>query len=140
MVLGAIVGYAIGHFLWLLPDGGFTQFAQYLFNHVPGFTEVNYLNAQNLYNKWSYSILLFSTVIPLPYQILSITAGAFEFNIYAFVLATMVFQGLRFFFLAWLIVRYGEGVTAIFKKNMKIIALISAILFFIIYLISKIST
>ena len=137
MVLGAIAGYIIGHYLWLLPDGSFTLFAQYLFNHIPGFTVANYLNAQNLYIKWSYSILLISTVLPLPYQVLSITAGAFEFNFYTFILATLVFQGLRFFFLAWLVVRYGEGVKTIFRKNLKIISLITIILLFIIFIISK---
>lgn len=138
MALGSIVGYSIGHFLWLLPDGNFTPFAQYLFNHIPSFTIENYQNAQSLYIKWSYSILLFSTVIPLPYQLLSITAGAFEFNIFTFVLATFVFQGLRFFFLAWLIVKYGEEVTAIFQKNMKIITMITIILLLIIYVFSTI--
>jgi len=140
MVLGAIIGYAIGHFLWLMPDGSFTQFAQYLFHHIPGFTEVNYQNAQNLYIKWSYSILLFSTILPIPYQILSITAGAFEFNIYAFALATLIFQGFRFFFLGWLIVRYGEGVRTIFKENLKIIALVSAAILFIIIVVTTISS
>ncbi|HEY3390254.1 MAG TPA: hypothetical protein VGK38_11820 [Prolixibacteraceae bacterium] len=137
MVLGSIVGYSFGHFLWLLPDGNFTGFAMYLFNHIPGFTEGNYQYAQLLYIKWSYSILLFSTIIPLPYQILSITAGAFEFDILAFILATLVFQGLRFFFLAWLIVRYGEGVTAIFQRNLKFIAITSAILIAIIIIATK---
>jgi len=140
MVLGAIIGYSIGHFLWLMPDGSFTHFAQYLFNHIPGFTEANYQNAQNLYIKWSYGILLFSTILPIPYQILSITAGAFEFNIYAFALATFVFQGLRFFVLGWLIVTYGEGVRTIFKENLKIIALVSAAILIIIIVVSKISS
>ncbi len=140
MALGAIVGYSVGHFLWLLPDGSFTEFAQYLFNHIPGFTEVNYQNAQNLYVKWSYTILLFSTIIPIPYQILSITAGAFEIDIFAFILATLVFQGVRFFFLAWLIVRYGERVRIMFKENLKVIALVSALILFIIIFVSKISS
>ncbi len=140
MALGAIAGYMIGHFLWLLPDGSYTQFAHYLFNHIPGFTEVNYLNVQNLYIKWSYIILLFSVILPLPYQVLSITAGAFGFNIFTFILLTFVFQGLRFFFLAWLIVRYGERVSAIFQKNLKVIALITVIILFIIIIATKIGS
>jgi len=140
MVLGSIVGYSIGHFLWLLPDGSFTQLAHYIFNHIPGFTEQNYQHAQSLYIKWSYGILLFSTIIPIPYQILTITAGAFEIDIFAFILATIVFQGLRFFSLAWLIIKYGEDVTAVFKKNIKIIAVITVILLLIIYIISVIGS
>lgn len=140
MVLGSIVGYSIGHFLWLLPDGSFTQFAHYIFNYIPGFTELNYQHAQSLYIKWSYSILLFSTIIPLPYQILTITAGAFEIDIFTFILATIVFQGVRFFSLAWLIIKYGEGVTAVFKKNIKIIAVITIILLLVIYILSVIGS
>lgn len=140
MVLGSIIGYTIGHFLWLLPDGNFTNFALYFFNHIPGFTEANYLSAQNLYIKWGYMILLFSTVIPLPYQILSITAGAFAFNIYAFALATLVFQGIRFFLLAWLIVRYGVGVSVMVKKNLRVIVVTTIILLVIVYLLSLINS
>src|SRR5665647_356177 len=127
MVLGSIVGYTIGHYLWLLPDGSFTQFAQYFFNHIPGFTEEIYQNAQNLYLKWSYSILFFSIILPVPYQIISITAGVFNFNIVTFVLATIIFQGFRFFLLGWLIIKYGEGAKIIFLKNLKIITIVSVI-------------
>jgi len=139
MALGSILGYAIGHYLWLLPDGSFTQFANYFFNHIPGFTEAIYQNAQNLYLKWSYSILFFSIILPVPYQIISITAGVFNFNIVTFVLATILFQGFRFFLLGWLIIKYGEGAKIIFLKNLKIITIVSVILIGAIIVITKIS-
>jgi len=135
MVSGAVVGYAIGHYFWLLPDGSFTPFARYLFDHIPGFDVVNYQHAQHLYLKWSYTILLFSTVLPIPYQFFSITAGAFDFNLIAFALSTLIFQGFRFFLLAWVIVRYGEGVKTIFQHNLKIISLILFILILFFFLL-----
>lgn len=138
MVTGAILGYAIGHYLWLMPDGSFTPFAQYLFDHVPGFTNNNYQNAQILFNKWSYSILFFSTILPIPYQFFSITAGAFDFDIFVFALSTFLFQGLRFFFLAWIIIRFGEGVKTIFKQNLLIISIVSVLLLVIFILATKI--
>jgi len=128
MVLGSIAGYAIGHYLWLLPDGSFTQFAHYLFNHIPGFTEVNYQNAQHLYLNWSYSILFLSILMPIPYQFISITAGVFNFDIFTFACLTLIFQGLRFFLLAWLIITYGEGAKIIFQRNLKIITLVTVLL------------
>jgi len=139
MVLGSILGYAIGHYLWLLPDGSFTQFAQYFFNHIPGFTEVIYQNAQELYQKWSYSILFFSIILPVPYQIISITAGVFNFDIITFVLATIIFQGFRFFLLGWLIIKYGEGAKIIFLKNLKIITIVSVLLILVIIVLTKMS-
>jgi len=131
MVLGSILGYTIGHYLWLLPDGSYTQFAQYLFNHIPGFTEVNYQNAQSLYLKWSYSILLLTIIMPIPYQFISITAGVFNFDIFAFTSLTLIFQGFRFFLLGWLIIRYGEGAKIIFQRNLKVIAIVTTVLIII---------
>jgi len=138
MVLGATAGYAIGHFLWLHPDGSFTPFATYMFDHIPNFSEINYQYAQNLYNQWKYMILLFSTILPIPYELFSITAGAFNFNLAAFIFSTFVFQGLRFFLFAWLIIRYGEGAKTIFKENLKIISIVTAFILLIIIIVTKI--
>jgi membrane protein YqaA with SNARE-associated domain len=137
MVLGAIAGYTIGHYLWLLPDGNFTPFANYFFNHIPNFTAANYQNAQKLYFTWRYSILFFSIILPIPYQIFSITAGAFNFDLFGFAFSTLIFQGLRFFLLAWLIITHGVRAKIIFRENMKIIALISAIVFLVIIAATK---
>jgi len=131
MILGSLAGYAIGHYLWLLPDGNYTQFAHYLFNNIPDFTQVNYLHAQILFQKWSYGILLLSAILPIPYQFISIISGVFDFNILVFVLLTIFFQGFRFFLIAWLIIRYGEGAKLIIRRNLKIIALVSIILLII---------
>ena len=136
MVTGSIVGYAIGHYLWLLPTGEFTNFALYLFHHVPGFTEVNYHYIQNLALKWGYSILLFSTILPVPYQFYSITAGVFDFNLILFILLTLFFQGSRFLLIAWLTIKYGEGVKTILKKNLKIILLLCLIIISLILIFS----
>jgi len=137
MVLGAIAGYTVGYQLWLMPDGSFTPFAQYLFRQVPNFNEANYLSTQGLYIRWRYSILFLTIILPIPYHVFSITAGAFNFNLLGFALSTLVFQGFRFFILGWLIVRYGEGVKTILKENKKIIALITLILLLIIIVITK---
>lgn len=140
MVAGTIAGYAIGHYLWLLPDGNFTQFARYLFDHIPGFTVPNYYNAQILYLKWSFSILFFAIVLPVPYLFFSITAGAFAVSILALLLSTIVFQGFRFFLLGWLIVRYGEGAKILFSRNLKIISLSLVLLLIILLLAAKLSS
>lgn len=137
MFLGAIAGYTVGFHLWLMPDGSFTPFAQYLFSHIPNFTAVNYLTAQSLYVKWRYSILFLSIILPIPYHVFSITAGAFNFDLFGFALATLVFQGFRFFVLAWLIIRYGEGVKTIVKENLKIIALVSVLILLILIIATK---
>lgn len=136
MVSGSIVGYSIGHYMWINPEGGYTVIAQYIFSHIPGFTIDLYHNAQALYAKWSYGILFSAIILPIPYQVFSITAGAFDINVLIFVLSTFVFQGLRFFCLAFLVVKFGEGVKTIFHKNLKIIAFSTGILllFYVVFL------
>ncbi len=132
MVTGSLIGYSLGHYLWLLPDGNFTPIATYLFNHVPGFTELNYHHTQGLYLTWGHGLLLFSVILPVPYQFYSITAGVFDFNIFAFTFLTLLFQGARFLAIAWLTVKYGEGVKTLFRKNQKVIALICILLLLIL--------
>ncbi len=137
MVSGAVVGYTIGHYLWLLPDGNYTQFARYLFDHIPNFNEVSYQNVQSLYFKWRYSILFFTIILPIPYQVFSITAGAFNFDLLSFALSTLIFQGFRFSLLAWLILTYGAGVKIIVRKNLKIITLVSLIVILLIIIATE---
>ena len=135
MVSGSLAGYGIGHYLWLSSEGSFTVLAQYFFNHIPGFTIDLYHEAQALYSKWSYGILFAAIVLPIPYQFYSISAGAFDANFVMFGFSTLLFQGLRFFGLAYLVIRFGEEVKTMFQKNLKIIA-ISAITLLVIYIVA----
>lgn len=135
MVSGSIAGYGIGHYLWLSSEGGYTVIAQYFFNHIPGFTVDLYHNAQAIYSKWSYIILFFAIILPIPYQVYSISAGAFDVNFVMFGFSTLLFQGLRFFGLAYLVIKFGEGVKTLFQKNLKIIA-VSAFVLLLIYIVT----
>lgn len=136
MVAGSLIGYSIGHFSWLLPDGNFTQLALYFFHHTPGFTDQSYHYIQSLFITWGYGILLLSIFLPVPYQFYAITAGIFDFNILAFLLSTLIFQGFRFFLFGWLIIRFGEAVKPVIEKNLKVIALIFIAIILIMFILS----
>jgi membrane protein YqaA with SNARE-associated domain len=43
-VLGAFVGYGLGHYTWIAANGEFTGFANFFFNNIPGFS-VDLLNS-----------------------------------------------------------------------------------------------
>lgn len=132
MSSGGILGYCIGHFLWITPGDGYTAVARFFFDHIPGFDTHQYLYIRELYNRWSYGILFTATILPIPYQIYSISAGAFEINVFIFALSTLLFQGIRFFGLAYLIMKFGEGVKEILYKNLKIIS-VSVLTLLVIY-------
>jgi membrane protein YqaA with SNARE-associated domain len=138
MVGGAALGYGIGHYLWINPDGGFTGLAQYFFGHVPGFTLDFYNYSRELYIKWSYGILFLSIILPIPYQVYSITAGAFDVNLLGLLLCTIIFQGFRYYLLAQLVIKFREGVEAIFQKNLKIVALTTIVLLLAYIVVTKV--
>ena len=46
-VLGALLGYTIGHYLWWTPSDQFTGVANFFFNNVPGFTTEGFFRYYN---------------------------------------------------------------------------------------------
>lgn len=138
MLVGGIVGYSIGHYLWLLPNGDYSALATYFFNNFPGFTEESYLHLQMLYNRWSNGILFLTIFIPIPFQVFSISAGAFNINFGTFIFAIFLFQGFRFVGIAWLIIRYGEDVKELLRHKLKVVTIITIILLLIFVFAARI--
>jgi membrane protein YqaA with SNARE-associated domain len=112
-------GYFAGHFAWLDAQGNFSGFAQFMFNHIPGFSENVYNSIQLLYEKWDLWILLFASFMPLPYNIFSISSGVFDVNLFMFSLATFIGQGIRYYLMAFLIIKIGPEVKKLFEYRVK---------------------
>ncbi len=123
-LFGAIVGYSIGHFAWINANGDFTGLAQFLFNHIPGFSEAVYNKIQFQYARWDFWILFIAPFIPVPYKIFSISSGIFDINLFLFCSATLIAQGIRFYLLAFLIIKIGHEVKKLFEFKLKHIAII----------------
>jgi membrane protein YqaA with SNARE-associated domain len=123
-LFGAIAGFSIGHFAWFNVNGNFTGFAQFLFDYVPGFSEVIYNKIHVLYAKWDWGILLIAPFIPVPYKIFSISSGIFDINVFIFCIATLIGQGIRFYLLAFLIIKIGTAVKKVLKFKLKPVAII----------------
>lgn len=126
-VLGAALGYGIGSYLWLTPDGEFTSVAQFFFDsHM--FTEASYQNVCELYEKWNFWIVYTAGFTPLPFKLCTITAGACEINFPMFVIASMVGRGMRFFLIGGLIWKFGAPIKVLIDKYFNTLATIFAIL------------
>ena len=132
--LGAVAGYTIGHFAWLTLNGEFTGLAQFMFNHIPGFSVEVYNNIQVQFGKWDFWILFVASFMPLPYNIFSISSGVFDVNVFMFCLSTLIGQGLRFYLIAFLIVKLGPEVKRLFEKKLKPIIIIATICILIVIL------
>lgn len=122
-VLGAFVGYYVGHSLWLTSTGDFSPFANFFFTNVPGFTVDLYDKIKNLFIEWDFWVVFTAGFTPIPYKVFTISAGAFEINFAMFTIASIVSRGARFFLIAWLIWKYGSSIKTFIEKYFNFLAL-----------------
>jgi membrane protein YqaA with SNARE-associated domain len=122
-VSGAIVGYGIGHFVWITAGGEFTGFANFFFNNIPGFTVSLFNNIRDLFVEWDFWIIFTAGFTPIPYKVFTITSGVFEINFVMFFLASLVSRGARFFVIAFLIWKFGPGIKRFIERYFNMLAL-----------------
>jgi membrane protein YqaA with SNARE-associated domain len=127
-VLGALLGYGIGHFAWWTSANEFTGLAHFFFNNVPGFTEERFSMVKGLYDHWNFWIVFTAGFTPLPYKIFTVTGGAFSINLPLFLIASVVSRSARFFLVAGLIWKYGEGIQGFIDKYFNWLAIAFTVL------------
>jgi membrane protein YqaA with SNARE-associated domain len=108
-VAGGVVGYAIGALLY-------DSVGQWLI-HVYGLSgKVEAFRAS--YAEWGSVIILLKGLTPIPYKLVTITSGFAGYNIWLFVLCSIIARGGRFFFAAVLLNRYGDVIRAEIEKRL----------------------
>ena len=127
-VLGAILGYAIGHYLWWTPSNEFTDIALFFFNNIPGYTETAFFDIQKLYNEYDFWIIFTAGFTPLPYKVITISSGAFNINVVMFLVASIISRGARFFLVSFLIWKFGPSIKAFINKYFNWVAIAFTVL------------
>jgi membrane protein YqaA with SNARE-associated domain len=122
---GAFAGYLIGHFAWLNAQGEFTPIAQFLFDHIPGFSKTVYNHFHIQFVKYDFWILIISAFLPFPINIFSISAGVFNINIFVFCLAILISMTIKFYFLAFMVVKAGPEIQKISGFKFKPVAIVA---------------
>ncbi len=108
-VIGGMFGYAIGHFLWY-SGTEFSALAQFFFHYVPGFTPERFEYVAQLYNKWNFWVVFTAGFTPIPYKVITISAGVFKIDFGLFLLASAIGRSARFFLVGGLIYLFGEPI------------------------------
>lgn len=127
-VIGAVFGYAIGTFAWWGEAGQFSDFANWFFTNIPGFTEEIFFNIQNLYNEWDFWVIFTAGFTPIPFKVFTVSAGAFDINFFMFIVASLVSRSARFFLVAGLIWKYGEPIRGFIDKYFNLLAIAFTVL------------
>lgn len=166
-ILGGIVGYGIGMFLWgavgdffhgHVPGFSRDEIVLVSGDHVVGLIDTDCLHANSitgvdvgselrmktvdgsdyswpreeldidrihisafskvgaLYKEYDWKIVATAGFTPLPYKVITITAGVFEINFMIFCIASAMSRSMRFFLVAGLFGRYGQTIKPFVDK------------------------
>ncbi|MEW5837236.1 MAG: YqaA family protein [Pseudomonadota bacterium] len=101
-VAGGLLGYFIGFWAidWIEPHILASKYAD------------TYHMARDWFMRWGFWAILLAGLIPVPYKIFTITAGALTMNLPLFILASILSRAKRFFLVAWLMARFGPSIEA----------------------------
>ncbi|MBV9750891.1 MAG: DedA family protein [Hyphomicrobiales bacterium] len=114
-VLGAVLGYAIGAFLW-------DTLGQWLIRlyglegKVGAFRE--------LYAQWGAWVIIIKGFTPIPYKLVTIVSGFAGYNFAAFLVLSLITRGARFLAIAVVLNRFGDPVRHALDRHLT--AIVSA--------------
>jgi membrane protein YqaA with SNARE-associated domain len=117
-VLGGILGYAIGAFL-------FGTVGQWLVN-VYGLSG-DMTHFRELYREYGALIILIKGATPIPFKLVTIASGFAGYNLAAFIGLSIITRGLRFGLVAVLLFAFGEQVRAFIEKYLEWVMVAAAI-------------
>jgi membrane protein YqaA with SNARE-associated domain len=112
-VLGGILGYAIGYFLFETVGRPILDFYGY---------QEEFQRFADAYNEWGLWIILIKGLTPIPYKLVSIASGVAHFDPVVFLLASIATRGARFFLVAALLRRFGPPLRGFVEKNLTAVA------------------
>ncbi len=117
-VAGGLVGYAIGY---------------YLFDAV-GRPVLEFYHAMHSYDalkagfdEWGVWIIILKGMTPIPYKLVTIASGVAQFDLVAFIGASIVSRSLRFFLLAALLWWFGDAARRFIERRLTLVTTIFAV-------------
>lgn len=111
-VLGGILGYAIGYFLFDTLGQAVLDF----YGYRSAFKDF----AAN-YNEWGAWIVFLAGVTPFPYKVITIASGVTALNPWIFMVASLIARSLRFFGVAALLWKYGPPIREFIDKRLNVL-------------------
>ncbi|MBA3006275.1 MAG: DedA family protein [Proteobacteria bacterium] len=138
-VLGGLAGYGIGVFAWetmgrwivenvahvqlVLVDGrNDIALPSYFLTTFGAGLGGEYLF--QVYDKWNAWIVYIFGLTPLPYKLITITAGVAKVNLFVFTLASVAARATRFFVVAWLLKKWGKKAMHFIDRYFNILCVI----------------
>jgi len=124
-VLGGISGYFLGAFAY---DTIGVRIIEGL-----GLTE-SFAEFKRLYLEWDWWLVFAGGLTPFPYKVICMASGVARMNIITFTLASLVSRAMRYYFIAWLLAKYGERANRFIKKRLELLSVIAFVLILAFFL------
>lgn len=118
-VLGALLGYAIGLFL-------FDTIGKAILNAYGLLEQFGAFAAK--FNEQGWLIVLLAGFTPLPFKVITIAAGATKMPLYILVIASIISRAARFYMEAALLWKFGEPMKRVIDANFALITTVVGIL------------
>jgi membrane protein YqaA with SNARE-associated domain len=114
-VAGGLAGYAIGALLfdtlgsWLFRLYGLDKGAEAF---------------RAAYAQYGHWVILLKGLTPIPYKLVTITSGFAGYDLFWFVLLSLITRGARFFMVAGLIGRFGPQIRRVLDRHVDVIVIL----------------
>jgi len=118
-VAGGVVGYAIGALLY-------DSVGQWLIGLYGYGDQVEAFRAA--YAEYGAWIIVLKGLTPIPYKVVTITSGFADYNLWLFILFSIIARGGRFFIVAVLLTLYGDVIRAQIEKRLGFWVTVGAVL------------
>ena len=126
-VLGAILGYFIGFIFF--NEIGVRIFDLYGVDNISFFKDK--VSSEGGVIAWM-ALLAIAGFTPIPFKLLTITSGFVHFNLFYFIIISLLTRGTRFFLIAFLIGNFGTGMKKIIEKKLIVFSFLVTIIIIIV--------
>jgi len=114
-VVGGVIGYAIGHFLYDSVGATLVSF----YGLEPELAKATTLLANN-----EFAAIFLAGFTPIPYKVFTLGAGFLSLSLGVFVAASILSRAMRFFAVAYIIKVFGREIGAFAFKYFNILTLV----------------
>ncbi len=107
-VLGGLLGYAIGAYF-------FQTIGQWLIGLYGGGAKID--NLLGLYREYGALLIIIKGLTPIPYKFVTIASGIAGYDLFWFIVLSILTRGARFFMVAALLTKFGGPIKAMMDKH-----------------------
>jgi len=111
-VAGGLLGYAIGYY-------GFDLIGRPILEFYHAMPRYDALKAG--FDRWGVWIIILKGMTPIPYKLVTIASGVAQFDLAAFVGASIISRSIRFFLIAALLWWFGPAVRDFIEKRLMLV-------------------